>query len=350
MVLNVLRKLHAWAGLVLSLVLAALAFSGASLVFKPQLRAAFDPIQRAATPPLDAASLAGVMTAAEARFGAGQVRSAIFANSEQRLHEITLKDGGGAWLDGAGAVKEAWRENGRVYDVIFDLHHHLFAGETGTLVTGWVGVAALAMVVSGLILWWPARRSFAACVYPQRPGRAGWLAAHRDLAVMAAPMIALSLLTGAPVALQSVSRAVLDAPVPKPAKAQTFGAVNWDAAMRGAQARFPTAAIRIATAPAKAGAPVAIRLKQTAEWHANGRTIVYAEPATGAVIKVADALAESDGGRFFNGLWPVHAAKVGGWPWKIMILLSGLSLGALSLYGGEAYRRRLFAPKRRGAA
>lgn len=344
--LNLVRKLHAWAGLALCLVLAALAFSGASLVFKPQIRAAFDPVQRAATPPLDAAALARVMTAAEGEFGAGQVRSAIFANSEQRLHEVTLKDGGGAWLDGAAAVRETWKQNGRVYDVIFDFHHHLFAGETGTLVTGWIGVAALVMAVSGLILWWPARRSFAAQVIPVRPGRAGWLAAHRDLAVMAAPMIVLSLLTGAPVALQSVSRAVLNAPLPKAAKAATSGPVNWDAAMANAQARFPTAAIRIATAPAKAGAPVAIRLKQTAEWHANGRTIVYAEPATGAVIKVADALAESGGGRFYNGLWPVHAAKVGGWAWKTMILLSGLSLGVLSLYGGEAYRRRLFAPKR----
>lgn len=346
--LNVLRKLHAWAGLALCLVLAALAFSGAALVFKPQLRGVFDPAQRAAPPPLDAAALAGVMTAADAEFGPGQVRSVIFANAEQPLHEATLKDGGGAWLDGAAAVRGAWKQNGRVFDLVFDLHHHLFAGETGTLVTGWIGVAALLMAVSGLVLWWPARRSFSAQLIPTRPGRAGWLAAHRDLAVIAAPMVVLSLLTGAPVALQALSREILNAPAPKAAKATTSGPVNWDAALANAQARFPTAAIRIASAPAKAGAPVVIRLKQTAEWHANGRTIVYAEPATGTVIKVADALAESGGGRLYNGLWPVHAAKVGGWPWKAMILLSGLSLGALSLYGGEAYRRRLFAPRRAG--
>ncbi len=202
------------------------------------------------------------------------------------------------------------------------------------------------MLISGLILWWPARRSFAASVIPRRPGRAGWLAAHRDLAVMVAPMVAISLITGAPVALQKISRQVLDAPAPKPPKARTAGAVNWPAAMANAQARFPGAAIRIASVPAKKGAPVAIRLKQAAEWHANGRTIVYAEPATGAVIAATDALAESAGGRFYNGLWPIHAAKVGGWAWKVMILLSGLSLAALSLYGGEAYRKRLFPKKR----
>ena len=68
--------------------------------------------------------------------------------------------------------------------------------------------------------------------------------------------------------------------------------------------------------------------------------------AKAKVLSVRDALAESAGGRFYNALWPIHAAKVGGWVWKVMILLSGLSLAALSLYGGEAYRKRLFPRKR----
>ncbi len=341
-----LRKLHAWIGLALCLFLAALALSGAALVFKPQLRAIGDPAQRVDTPPLDAAALAAVMTRAEADAGAGRLRSVIFASKDVALHEATFLDGGGAWLGADGETAGKWVENGRVFDLIFDLHHHLFAGEVGTLVTGWIGVAAFAMLISGLILWWPARRSFSAAVIPTRPGRAGWLAAHRDLAVMAAPMVAISLFTGAPVALQTVSRAVLDAPAPKPPQAETFGTIDWNATLSAAQAQFPTAAIRIASLPAKAGAPIAIRLRQTEEWHSNGRTIVYLEPTRAKVLSVRDALAESAGGRFYNALWPIHAAKVGGWVWKVMILLSGLSLAALSLYGGEAYRKRLFPRKR----
>jgi len=341
-----LRKLHAWIGLGLCLVLAALALSGAALVFKPQLRAIGDPAQKLAIPPLDPTSLAAVMTRAEHDAGPGRLRSVIFASEEVALHEAAYKDGGGAWLGADGETAGKWVENGRVFDLIFDLHHHLFAGEVGTLITGWIGVAAFLMLISGLILWWPARRSFAASIIPTRPGRAGCLAAHRDLAVMAAPMVAISLFTGAPVALQAISRGVLDAPAPKPPKAETFGTIDWSAALSAAQTQFPTAAIRIASLPAKAGAPVAIRLRQTEEWHSNGRTIVYLEPTTAKVLSVRNALAEGAGGRFYNALWPIHAAKVGGWLWKIMILLSGLSLAALSLYGGEAYRKRLFAKKR----
>lgn len=346
MFLNALRKLHAWIGLGLCLLLAALALSGAALVFKPEIRALTAPAARVATPPLDAAALAVVMTRAQADAGESKLRSVIFANREVALHEATYADGGGAWLGAHGETAGKWGENGRVFDLIFDLHHHLFAGETGTLITGWVGVAALLMVISGVILWWPARRSFSGSVVPTRPGRAGWLAAHRDLAIMAAPIVALSLFTGAPVALQALSRVVLNAPAPKAPKAKTFGPIDWTSALTTAQAEFPTAAIRIASAPAKKGAPIVVRLKQAAEWHSNGRTIVYLEPTTAKVLGVRDALAESPGGRFYNGLWPIHAAKVGGWAWKFMIFLSGLSLAALSLYGGEAYRKRLFPKKR----
>lgn len=335
-----LRKLHAWAGMGLCLLMAAIALSGALLAFKPELRRLAHPETRGPPPAVDAAALSRVMRAAEAS-APGEVRSVTFASASTALHEAALKDGGVVTLDGAGRVAGRWAENARFLDWVFDFHHHLLAGETGTAVTGWAGVAGLLMVVSGLVLWWPARRSFKGRVVPGR-GRAGWLTAHRDLAVMTAPMVALSLTTGAAMALQTISRPLMNAPAPVSPVARTTGPVDWGAALAVAQAHFPEATLRIAAPPAKSGAPVTVRLRQPHEWHSNGRTIVYLEPATAAVIGVHDDRTQSRGGRLYNVLWPIHAAKVGGPAWKTLLALGGLALVLLSLYGGEAYRRRLF--------
>ncbi len=342
--MSLLRRLHAWVGLVLCLVLAAIAFSGAALAFKDDIRRAMIPVRSA---PPQAQRLAGVMRAAETLAGPGQLRTVIFASPTTPWHEATLKNGEVIAMDDGGRVIKRWPENGRLFDALYDLHHHLLMGEAGIPVTGWVGVLAFLMAISGLVLWWPAWRSFRAVPVPTRNNRAGWLAAHRDLAVMTAPLVLLSILTGTPMALQDISRPLMDAPPAKAPKARTEGPVDWTAQLTSAQARFPAAALRMGIEPTKTGAPVSIRLRQPMEWHVNGRTNAYLEPATAVVISVHDDQAQSTGGKLYNVLWPIHAAKVGGVLWKAVILLSGLSLGLMALYGGESYRRRLMSPRKR---
>lgn len=335
-----LRKLHAWIGLALCLILAALSLSGAALVFKPELRR-FASAPTGPAPALTPAALGRVTAQAQAALGEDQLRSVVFASAENPLHEAALRAGGGAAFDGQGRLRDRWAENERPFDWLFTFHHKLFAGETGVLVTGWIGFAALLMTVSGLVLWWPTRRMFALRAWPNRGGRAGWLAAHRDLALMSAPLVAITLLTGTAQALQDFVRPALNAEVPKPPKAVTTGPLTATAALATAQARFPDAALRMIVLPAKPGQPVTVRLRQPGEWHTNGRTMAWLEPATGALIGAADAQAANSGSRLFSSLWPIHAAKLG-LLWKVLTLLGGLALAALSLYGGEAYRRRLF--------
>jgi uncharacterized iron-regulated membrane protein len=75
--------------------------------------------------------------------------------------------------------------------------------------------------------------------------------------------------------------------------------------------------------------------------------MVHLDPATGRVVEVEDALRQSGAERFYNGLWPVHASRVGGVIWKLATALGGLALFALSLYGAESYRRKLFGTRRK---
>lgn len=351
--LSVLRKVHAWAGLGLALLLAVQALSGALLVFKPEwLRLT----QAGAAAPVvsDPAALAEAGRAAERIFGAESIGSIVFAGPEIGLHQVYLEDGGGAYLDASGALVRRWEPNGRAVDWLFDLHHHLLNGETGEKVAGAAGLLAAVLILTGLIVWAPAWRSFRWSVVPVRDKRAAWLSAHRDLGVLVAPVALALTLTGAALALPELARPAAGfltggataAPKPPSPSADAFpSAVDWSAALAAAQARFPDATVRIAVWPRAPGAPVQIRLRQPAEWHANGRTAVWLAPS-GAVLQVVDAQGVGADQRLLDAAWPLHAAKVGGPLWKVSAFLSGLGLAALSVWGGVAYARKLLAPPR----
>lgn len=344
-VLGGLRQVHAWTGFALSLVVAVIALSGAALVFKAEwLKLTVPGAARAVQPDLLASAAAA--GAAERAFGGAAVRSVVLASPDFGLHQVYLRDEGGAYLDPRdGRVVQRWRKNGRVVDWLFDLHHHLLSGKTGTKISGWIGVAAALMVLTGLVVWAPASRSFRGLVAPRSLKRASLLAAHRDLGLMAAPVILILTLSGAAVALPETAKPLLGAAggakTPTvPPRAENSAGVDWPRAVSAAQGRFPAAQLRVLVWPGTAEAPAEVRLRQPEEWHANGRTVVWTS-AEGALLGADDAQKQAAGARLFNSFWPVHASRVGGLLWKLITFLAGLSLAALSLYGAESFRRRL---------
>lgn len=313
-------------------------------MFKPQWLRATIPEARpiGATTPADAA---GAMAAAGEEFGV--VRWMIFAGPEIGLHEVALEDNGAAYIEpGTHRVLSRWGKNGRVVDFLFDLHHHYLAGETGTKVIGAIGLLVVGMAATGLIVWAPAWRSFRGSLTPGAAGRAAWLSAHRDLGVISCPIIVAVAMTGSALALRDPAVALLRIK-PSTPPAAGGGQVDWGVALAAAQAAFPEARLRLASPPARPGAPAVIRLQQPKEWHANGRTVVYIDPASSRVLAVDDPFKQPLQARILEAAWPVHASKVGGLPWKALTFLAGVCLAALSLYGAESYRRRLFRSGRR---
>ncbi|MFX6803769.1 PepSY-associated TM helix domain-containing protein, partial [Acinetobacter baumannii] len=79
---------------------------------------------------------------------------------------------------------------------LFDLHHHLLAGETGEIVAASAGLCGLFFVISGAILWWRTRRTFEFRLIPRRLSRPAILRHHRDLGIVFAPLLALVMFTG----------------------------------------------------------------------------------------------------------------------------------------------------------
>src|SRR5690606_2610191 len=121
-------------------------------------------------------------------------------------------------------------------------------------------------------------------------------------------------------------------------------ATDWSTVMANAQAAFPEALPRRLTLPQKPGAPLTLRMKQSFEWTPNGRTYVYLDPATGTVLATDDPATGDTASAITEKYYPVHAGKVGGVAWRLVLTCSGL---ALVLLGTLATWSSWFGSKRR---
>jgi uncharacterized iron-regulated membrane protein len=337
--MKTLRLLHRWTGGLIGLLLALLGFTGALLVHEDAFLRATVP-HAADAQRQDTATLA----AAAARVFAAEdrPRSIVLATANQGVHRLSYKDSErAAYTDQDGAIILSWTSKWARPEVwLFDFHHHLFAGDTGEIVGGVAGLAGLGFVVTGLILWWPTRRMFHLRAWPRMMKRAAILHHHRDLGVLVAPLLIISLTTGAAMNLKWFSRA-LRAPFTAPSIMEQASAppkikggnlakdLDWANLIGQAQTRFPDAEVRIITPPAKAGGLISIRLRQQAEWLPNGRTMAWFDPANGRMVAARYAQALPLGSRITNADFPLHAAKVGGLAYRLVMTVSGLALTLL---------------------
>ncbi|WP_348636236.1 PepSY-associated TM helix domain-containing protein [Sphingomonas sp. LaA6.9] len=363
--MRVLDLIHRWTGGLIGLLLAVLGLSGAMLIHK-------DAFLRAAVPHAaeayrgDAAAIGG---AAARLFDAeGGPRSIVLATDGRGIHQLNFGKGAGGYADQAGDIITRWDTSWERPEIwLFDLHHHLLTGDTGETIAGIAGLIGIGFVITGIILWWRTRKTFEFRVWPKRMSRPAIVRHHRDLGVVIAPLLFLSMLTGTMLVLKPVRNFLLS-PFSTPAEMQAAlappkvagGALalkgqDWVRLVAAAKARFPDAEPRVIAVPDEPGELIAMRLRRADEWLPQGRTYVWFDPADGHVVGTRDALTLPLGSRIFNIAYPVHAAKVGGLLYRLVMTVSGLTLamlGSLAVFtfwssrGQQRRARRAPAPAR----
>jgi uncharacterized iron-regulated membrane protein len=350
-----LDLIHRWTGGLTGLLLAVLGLSGAILVHE----SAWIMLPHADDPQVqDVSHLSATVTRLMAD-DAARPDSILFASKDFGLHRLRFGTEAGAYTDQAGNLITRWDSKwDRVELWLFDLHHHLWAGEAGETVAGFLGLIGLGFVVTGIYLWWPLRKTFHFRAWPARMSRPAIVRQHRDLGIVLAPLLFLSMLTGSMMTLRPVatfvlspwsSRAEMDAATAKPAIQGGTLAQNldWAALLNTARQQFPTAEIRLLTLPRKPGDLISMRMKQPDEWLPNGRTLLWFAPEDGRLIDTRDALKMPPGSRINHLVYPLHAAKVGGLFYRIVMTASGLGLATLGTFAVWAFWfRRQRAPAR----
>ena len=271
---------------------------------------------------------------------AARPQSIAFASDSLGLHRLSYKGEGGAYVDQAGALVTRWDSQWARPELwLFDFHHHLFAGDTGETVVGIAGLAGLFFVISGAVLWWRTRKTFEWRLWPRRMSRPAIVRHHRDLGILAAPLLLLVIYTGVTMVFRPMTVLVLgpSAPAviakalkaPEPTGAKLADHPDWAAIIRAAQARFPDAQFRSLSLPRKDSGLITLRMKRPEEWLPNGRTTLWFAADTGTLVAARDALALPAQARGFNTFYPLHAAKVGGLAYRLVLTAAGLVLTLL---------------------
>jgi uncharacterized iron-regulated membrane protein len=328
-----------------------LGLSGAILVWESEwirVPGASDPLVE------NVAKIADITESVAAK---GNLVGITFASDDFGLHQLTYADGSGAYVRQDGTVVESWTSQWERPELwLFDLHHHLFSGEIGEVLSGIIGIAGILFVLTGVILWWRGRRGFRFRLWPERLAPGPIVRHHRDLGIVTAPLLVISMLSGVMILFAPIRFAMIgEEHRPKIERAGTSVSGPADALV-AAKAMFPGAVLRRISLPASPGGPLIVRMRQPFEWTPNGRTQLAF--AANGIVTVQDAAAANRQAWLSEKLYPIHSAKVGGWTWKLAMTASGLALSLLgsltvwSFWARRATRRkarrlgRNFAPLR----
>lgn len=224
-----------------------------------------------------------------------------------------------------------------------ELHTKLFTGVVGEAILLLSGVLGLALCITGVILWWPTKRSFRwHWVLPRRIKLSYLMHYHRHAGTLTTPILLIILLTGSIMLWQKLTKPILTA-LPTTQISNAFATpVNATPAqlLLQAQQQFPDAwptYIRLAT-PANPAANFRFRLPD--EWHSNGRTSVKIDVITGDLNLSVRSDQAPWQHQLMNQNYPLHSGYGMNPVYRFLVLCGGIALFWLSLTGGWSYLRR----------
>jgi len=361
-------QLHLWVGLTAGLVVSVVGLTGSLYVFAPEISAALNPDLLA--PPAAGAGPAlharDVVARVEAATG-GAVESVQWPLRERGTFQLKLF-GRDAWLyadprTGAVLGGDGGRASVRLVAWLLEVHTSLTLGEVGYLITGGASLAlALALVSSGLFLWWPRRRAQLGPALVPRWRGATWRRRLFDLhnvagAYASALMVVLAL-TGAywsfPAAAQRLVDAVTNSPpdaafpaspAEAPRSAWRPGArpLTLAAVLAATDTLFPGHARRNLWMTRDSAGVVYLSWIREPGIAAGGeyRPMAWLDQYTGAVVRRYDPARAPLGTRVTN-VWlpPVHYGEVGGLATRLLAVAGGLAPGGLWVTGVVLWWRR----------
>ena len=264
---------------------------------------------------------------------------------------------GTVYLHPSSGVEQGRRgANASVVALLHGFHSNLWLQQTGKAVLAWVALAYLVLLVSGLVLWWPRKWPPSFRMVLDKGSLRALFDIHRTGGVLLALFLAVSVATGAYLVWRPIGGWISwvsgAAPVTAPALPPGSGkALPLDDLVARAQAVFPDGRIGFVLYKPNLDKPLAIRMDLPDDPHPNGRSNVWLDPRSGAVL-AAHRWSEQDPGTKINSyVFPLHTGELGGVPLQVVVTLLGVALVILGGSGiglwwtRRAVRRRAFVVK-----
>jgi uncharacterized iron-regulated membrane protein len=182
-------QIHLWTGVLLAVYAILIGLSGSALVFKNEIERATLPDLYHVAPGSHLITLdETVHQIQSARPGWTAFALEDFSHQEQtttllmRSREVTPNYRMVSFNPYTGEVLRDRLRYAGMLGWLDNLHVYLLSGETGLLVSGWMGLGLLLLCLSGLILWWPGVQRWVSALVVHR--RASWRRLNWDLHIV----------------------------------------------------------------------------------------------------------------------------------------------------------------------
>lgn len=343
---NLLLSLHRWCGLIALVFLLVAAFSGSLLVYKQAL------IKLIITPDAQfpeqysVQQLAPQLDQIAQRIQDDSSSYLIKAPNREEPYWTLTRDADRHVQLLALDSLESYQQQLWLLDALAffrHLHTELFIGVAGEIVLLVCAIAGLFLTITGVILWWPTKRSFRwRWVFPRTLKLAYLMHYHRHLGTLAVPALMIILLTGSIMLWQKLTKPILTA-LPTTQISNTIATpVTASPAQLLLQAhqQFPDAwptYIRLANVNIPAAT---FRFRLPNEWHSNGRTSVKIDFISGDLNLSVRSDQAPWQHKLINQNYPLHSGYGMNPVYRFFVLCGGIALVWLSITGGWSYLRR----------
>ena len=347
------RSIHAWSGVALALLLLIISITGVLLVWKQEYLRLVLPEARQSFS-ANAESLAKIATSVEHQFAGEQINLIEFPVKNFSLTKVTFANNDLAYVDVQGNMIGRWGLNQRWEEWLFDLHHRLLLGNLGLILVGWSGLIFLLVVITGLISFWPLRRSWREGVLLRGITRAHLLRSHRNLGVVEALPLLVTLITGVTLAFPKQTEKYLLEPFRPEAYSLKFTehlddlsgsqSAGWLPSMQRALRSFQGAEIRSIQPPNAISPYRIIGLQQSGEWNPQGLSKVYIDAEGGYMDMRIDSQAQPISERLFKAGYALHTGRLG-LGYKLLLTFSGLIAAMICLLGFVSFIKKQLASR-----
>jgi uncharacterized iron-regulated membrane protein len=367
-----LFQIHLWLGLILGPIIGIVGLTGAIIVFRYELNRVTTPGTAYVEPGETPLTIDEIVTRVHKARPGDTLRQAGWGEvgpgnawnfrsqspDGHRIHTYVNQY--------TGAITGMDDYQGKWMQWFFDLHAQLLAGDTGEFINGFIGLTAVLLSVTGLVIWWP---GLAHWTFGFRYLRgASWKRQNYDLhkvvGFYSSAALAVVSFTGAYFAFPDLynrgaelltgTKVTVGAP-----KADTdwrSRQVSLEAFIKAAEQAQPGARAISFAFPQKAGDPVTVRTKEEKDWHRIGLNYVYLEPADARIIRSDRFSDVTLGTKAILFVYPLHFGRFGGrlspsafYGVMLVYVILGLAPFALMVTGLLMYWNRSLSKKWRRA-
>ncbi|KAA1165828.1 PepSY-associated TM helix domain-containing protein [Pseudoalteromonas fuliginea] len=226
---------------------------------------------------------------------------------------------------------------------LYNLHFSLLTGSTGIIIVGYIGIATLTLLISGLLAWWPKKGQWIKSLkFKRRSSKIGLLYDWHKLIGLSLciPLLALTI-TGIMLAIPKQTDPILIALVSdinSPLKTQIQPSkqsnIPLSQAILIAKKALPSARLAWIETPSNLNAIYRFRFQTVNDpSYRFPHSYIEVNALTGKLESMFNIDKQSTASKIKNWIHPLHDGSIGGNILKVIWLLSGFGSAALFFIG-----------------